>query len=368
MKATLFSKRVISSIEEFYDLEAVWQGLSANNSELSLFNSFAWNESWIRCYWTNYYELNVVIIESSNQVVAILPLYRNKKEKSLLFLATGEPEFSEVSSEYLDFIVEAEKKDELYQYIADYLVACDVSYIGFVNCASGSHVLSVSALIPMKVVVKTGRKFRMKLSSEFDSNNVGVSIRQKKNNRQLLNRFENVDELSCEVYKIDEYAKRWEALKGLHQKDWKSRGCDGALISREFNDFHQYMHDNYQEITQLFSSLSFDGEVISIHHYYKYKNILYFYLTGTLKSTHRRLSPGMMLHLLCLANLTGEETCYDFMKGGSQASYKEKFCEAEGGFYSITIFCAGLVGRASFYRYKFLAWLKSIKRVFFAAR
>lgn len=363
----MFSKRIITELDDFISLKEDWDALAEIDTKATLFNSFAWIENWIKHYWAIDYKLNVIVIEVCQKPLAILPLYLDSKKKTILFLGTGEPEISEVCSEYLDFIVDRElaESDKTYSYIASCLREFSAPSIEFTNCFRDSHVFAVAALVDCVSCVETGNQYTLQLESISHSDDIGTSTRQKKNTRQLMSRYNRNKKLSANILIESNYQKHWEILKNLHQQDWQSRGKSGALLVEVFSEFHNAMHDEHPEILQFFSSLSHGDEVISIHHYYKYKDVLYFYLTGTVKTDFKRLSPGMMLHVLSLSKLSGEKIFYDFMKGSGNGSYKEKLCERGDSFYTITIHSRNVLGQLRLFKDR-LRKLKNIMKRFYS--
>jgi CelD/BcsL family acetyltransferase involved in cellulose biosynthesis len=98
------------------------------------------------------------------------------------------------------------------------------------------------------------------------------------------------------------------------------------------------MHSTQPQIRQAFVALKHKGETLAIHHFYIYGQHYCFYLGGTEKNKESRLSPGLMLHVLAMQELSGQSAIYDFLRGSTGNSYKAKFCPAGTLFYDITVF------------------------------
>src|SRR5690606_15286370 len=124
----------------------------------------------------------------------------------------------------------------------------------------------------------------------------------------------------------------------LHQHDWISRGKDGAFHSTQFSRFHALMQTRHPQLPQMFVALRQSGRTLAIHHFYVFGQQYYFYLAGTDKQRASRLSPGLMLHVLAMQELSGQGVTYYFLKGSADGSYKAKFCAAGAVFYHITVF------------------------------
>ncbi|PCJ27294.1 MAG: hypothetical protein COA96_03670 [SAR86 cluster bacterium] len=360
----MFTAKTIAERDQFLDLKHDWDILSAADDNASLCNAFEWVESWIHSYWTPEFRLHITVIESNSKVVAILPLYLDMEKRKCLLLGSGEPECCEVASEYLDFLVSTASfaREEIYTYIANCLSSIPCSSMEFVNCLNSSHVFKIAEEMSLSIVAATGKQYRLGLNKDYSQLQQGFSKNQKKKSREILNRFHKTNELMFKTVTNDDYSENWMVLRNLHTKDWQSRGKSGAFVSNVFNDFHAYMNRQYPNIQQLFSYLLHDNEVIAINHYYRYKKVLYFYQAGSVKHNYKRFSPGYLLHNLCLSELSGSDLEYDFMKGSLKNSYKAKFGNATGIFYTIKLFNSDLPGKLAFAQCKIHAMLSLLKK------
>lgn len=335
---------IVDNQSDFSELKDDWDRLSKTDKHASLFSSFAWIDSWLHHYWSEEYKLHVVLIKENLSLVAILPFYFNPAQNTLMFLGSGEPEDREVSSEYLDILLDDSvvATETLYSFIADYMGSLSQCTFAFSNCISSSHIFRITLLLKRNLIRATGKRFSIELPKSIDSIYDNFSVNQRKKARLIVNRFNKNEGLHFHSVTSKGYNYLWQSLNNLHTHDWNSRGKPGAFSHPVFSQFHEFLHNKYPDTPQLFCYLTLDGKIIAINHYYRFKNTLYFYCAGTSKASIPNLSPGLLLHMLCLSDLSDQTLVYDLMKGSLTGSYKEKFCDHSGYFYSITIYGDGI--------------------------
>ena len=101
--------RLIEDIEQLKQYTEQWQEL-VQTSQANLFSSPQWIMTWIDIYWQSSWQLKVISGFNNNKLIAIAPLYLQIKSgllsiSTLLPLGQGEPEESEVLSEFQDVVI-----------------------------------------------------------------------------------------------------------------------------------------------------------------------------------------------------------------------------------------------------------------------
>jgi CelD/BcsL family acetyltransferase involved in cellulose biosynthesis len=336
----MYQTRVIDSALQCSSLQDDWNALLAYSSNATVFNTFAWASCWLETYWRDDYALRIILIEAEGSLVALLPLYIQKSSNSCWFIGSGEPEAEEVASEYLDFIVHRDHAGSavLATHINIELQALSHYRLILVNCCASSYAANLLRVHRRAFYKVTGAVYKLPIEDTFAATAKHFSKNQLKNARQCLNRFNVAPELEYLPFHSTEFETNWQALQQLHQKDWTARGKPGAFHSVRFSRFHCLMHEKFPEITQAFVALRLNDEWLAIHHFYVFGEHYCFYVAGTEKDRESRLSPGLMLHVLAMQQLSGTGAKYDFLKGGTNNSYKAKFCRAGDAFYTITVF------------------------------
>ena len=347
----MYKTRVVDSVAQCSSLETGWNELLAHSNNPTVFNTFAWTWCWLQIYWQEDYALKIILVESGEDLVALLPLYVQKKTGTCWFIGSGEPEAEEVASEYLDFIIHQNHAGsaELATCINAQLETLKRYRFVLVNCCASSYAANLLRAHKRAWFTASGAVYKLAIQDSFADTTKAFSKNQLKNARQCLNRFNAAPELEYVPLHSGVFAADWQALQTLHQKDWTSRGKDGAFHSARFSRFHALMHAQQPQIRQAFVALrknaeGHNAETLAIHHFYVFGRHYCFYLAGTEKTRDSRLSPGLMLHVLAMQELSGQDATYDFLKGSTSNSYKAKFCGTGEAFYTITVFERSLRG------------------------
>lgn len=341
----MYTTRVVDSVTQIIRLETGWNELLAHSSNATVFNTFGWAWCWLQIYWQQDYALKIILVESGTDLVALLPLYIQKSTGTCWFVGSGEPEAEEVATEYLDFIVHQDYacSAELADCIKVQLEALKPYRLIFVNCCASSYVANLLREHKRALFSVSGAVYKLAIQNSVADTAMTFSKNQLKNARQCLNRFNAAPELEYVAFHSSDFSQNWQALQSLHQQDWISRGKNGAFHSEKFSRFHALMHTQQPQIRQAFVALrkkdeGHKDEMLALHHYYLFNGHYYFYLAGTEKHKDSRLSPGLMLHVLAMQELSGQNATYDFLKGSTSNSYKAKFCGRGEAFYTITVF------------------------------
>ena len=109
--------QLIEDIEQLKQYIEQWQELVLT-SQANLFCSPQWIMTWVDIYWQPSWKLKVILGFNNNKLIAIAPLYLQIKSgllsiSTLLPLGQGEPEESEILSEFQDLVI-ADKFDYIY--------------------------------------------------------------------------------------------------------------------------------------------------------------------------------------------------------------------------------------------------------------
>lgn len=344
----MLSATIHRDIDKFPELAHPWSSLARIDPNAGLFTSFPWAENWIRHFWDPAWELRLITLRDGDRLVALLPFYLDGSAGVVRMLGTGEPEIREVASEYLDLLVDPEYAagGTIYGFMADQLDAWCQAPLELLNCLDSSHLLRVSLLSNFTQRQPTGKRFRIKLARPFEQITQDFSRNQRKQAREMLNRFERAEKLSFRELDGVDYQRHWDTLRTLHTRSWNERGRPGAFTDPVFNNFHRSMHDAYPGIRQHFFALEEEGAVVAINHFYQFADDLHFYAAGALRD-FGNISPGTLLHLLCIRALAGKTLYYDFMKGALEDSYKGRFCAPDATLYRIRIYPDCWRGRLS---------------------
>jgi CelD/BcsL family acetyltransferase involved in cellulose biosynthesis len=360
----MYTTKVVDSVAQINSLESAWKELLAQSRHPTVFNTFAWASCWLQIYWQADYALRIILVETGGKLVALLPLYIQNSTSTCWFVGSGEPEAEEVASEYQDFIVHRDHADsaELASCISAQLAALQRYRLEFWCCTANSYVATLLRSHRRARLFVSGAVYKLPIQDSFAATSRAFSKNQLKNARQYLNRFNAAPELEYVGFHNDGFPSDWQTLRTLHQQDWTARGKNGAFHSERFSRFHALMHSTQPHIRQAFVALKHNGDTLAIHHFYVYGQHYCFYVGGTEKHRENRLSPGLMLHVLAMQELSRQGATYDFMRGSTGDNYKAKFCPRGELFYDITVFENSLHGTCRLWLTRLKQFVRTLRK------
>jgi hypothetical protein len=300
-----------------------WQQLILQ-TESNLFCSPEWIMAWIKTYWQPNWQLKTILGYEDKKLVAIAPLYIQQSNKlisvtNLLPLGQGEPEESEVLSEFQDIVL-LYKSESTYSALAKKIQSIPFDRIccnSLLPDANWQHVLKN---FKNTIFQHTGKRYLI-------ANDQDYLLTLSKNNKTKWKRCKNkLEKLNAQCKWVSEadYRIYWKQLIFFHQQRWNKQGKLGAFFHEDFIKFH--------ELFQLSKSVKIsvmliDQKPIAINYYLTDHNTLFFYQCGWDEKDHANLSPGFSLHIWSILNNPFEN--YDFMSSDLNDSYKSTFASHE---------------------------------------
>jgi len=349
------SYRVITDIN---DLKKFIESNSVNLSDFdtsSVFLSEEFIMAWVEHYKTYIHDLAFIIYNKDNTVIGISPLYIKKSgHLELRFLCTGENEEDEISSEYLDFIINEEHKDDILLMFVDYLIRNSNKWKNLVVNSYTPHSFINKNLIPYleknKYSIFTeniGSRYYLDLpdsNEDFYKSKKGSFYNGlKRKHRKLLKSEDIKYEIISDSTHLDKY---FNALKDLHNQRWKRSNVRGVFESDVFFNFHKSISHKLLTKNYLFLFIMSDNEdVISILYGYIFKNVLHFYQSGYTTPKYQNLSIGAVSHIMAIEYAISKNlSTYDFMLGSSD-SYKNQYKCRKENIYQSEIYKPGIYGK-----------------------
>lgn len=308
---------VIEDISVLFQHQREWQKLCDTIPD-SLFVSPMWILCWVDTYWQDYWELKVIKGTVNNNIVVFAPLYIQKSKtlfsrKTLIPLGQGEPEYSEVTSEYQDILIK-KPYSYLIPELKQLIKKINFSQVYWNALLPSSNVLSIFSSFSGHGSLVGNRYL-------IDKSN-GIEPSLSKNNRYKLNKTRKIlNQRKARFFWLQEerYDEYWDIMRGFHQSRWNKKNKLGAFFNDDFSKFHSKFR-TYGK-TKI-SVLELDGKPIAINYYLSGFTTLYFYQSGW-DSDFSKLSPGFSLHMWSIESCT--EKAYDFMMGTNDKSYKNQF-------------------------------------------
>ena len=322
----------ITSLKEYI---TQWQKLSIENQS-NLFCTPEWIMTWIEIYWQPNWQIKTIIGLKNNEMVVISPLYLQKKTQlfsfsKLLPLGQGEPENSEVLSEFQDAVIKKEYKSEsIYTEIANQILAIKYDQIKCHSLLPHSNWSKILLHLNNFTPEAVGKRYLL-------SENTNYEQTLSKNNRVKWRRCcKKLENLNAQFIWVSEknYHEFWSTLILFHQQRWNAKGKLGAFSHQEFINFHNRLQKAKK--TRM-SAILINGNPIVINYYLSDHDTLYFYQCGWNENEYANLSPGFSLHIWSIINNPLKR--YDFMMGDASGNYKESFrCTAIENMYDIKIY------------------------------
>jgi len=321
--------KLIEEIENLTTFKVEWNELCVQTND-SFFMSPEWILNWISVFWQDEWQLKVILGFENNKLSIIMPLYIQErgifKTKTLYPLGQGEPESTEVCSEYQDILIAKNTKIQLTD-VARQLKNLNIGRITWQALLADSNLLKLTPYLPQIRAINSGCRYaidRLNDPKIFLSKNNFSSWRKSKNKLQHLDaKFSWVPFNKTLYY--------WNRMKELHQKRWNKNDKQGAFLHEKFSQFHlQCVNENNIRI----SIIEVNNSPIAINYYYVANNTLYFYQSGWNVEGYANMSPGFALHVWSIQNNPFGQ--YDFMMGKKNTSYKNKFgCNIISNMYNI---------------------------------
>ncbi len=326
---------IISDIHTLTLISDDWDSLNNAAPHSTIFNSPLWLFTWIEQYWQSEWQLYVIIARNNEKLVALAPFYIQPALhlggiNKLYPLGQGEPECSEVFSEYNDILILPEFEDSALAELAQLVQEIDIDQIIWRAALIDSHINALLFNIYNHSTQASGARYLIK-GSDWATDNLSKNVRSRY--RRGLNQLAKV-EAKIDWVKKEDFEHYWLLMKEFHQRRWQNQDKTGAFASHEFNLFHREFRQQAPDNIAM-SAIWVNDSPIAIHYYFVDSSTLYFYQSGWNEDEYSHLSPGLILHLWGIEHNT--KPFYDFMMGKNQDSYKAKFSPLQQPMYNFAI-------------------------------
>ncbi|MFK5892818.1 MAG: GNAT family N-acetyltransferase [Pseudomonadota bacterium] len=328
--------KILSKKNQLIHIKALWNDLNCQCNNNNLFTSFAWIENWLNIFQKNDWQLYVITIYYQNNLISIAPFYiqNNNKyfQKSTLYIiGQGEPEISEVASEYIDILINKDFENEVIDGLIEKINALKVDEISFRAVLFNSNLIK---LVKKSYYYTPCYKH---LRYIIECNNWSVEQLSKNTRsryKRSINQLNKKKAVFCWL-KSDRFFNAFSKLTDLHQKRWQKRGQLGAFYHQNFIAFHKNLLTNNQINRVRMSAILVDEQPIIINYYLADETTLYFYQTGWNEEKYANFSLGLALHIWSIEHC--EHLNYDLMMGNVVNSYKSKFSNSKQKMENIVI-------------------------------
>jgi CelD/BcsL family acetyltransferase involved in cellulose biosynthesis len=328
-KISEIEESITTTFNEFLLLEEHWNRFLNGQCSSYLCVEWSWIINWLDVYLQKDDTLFVCTYWLEGQLVGVMPCYLKKARyiNELRFIATGEDEVDEVCSEFQDFIVENNYKDEIFTKFTAVILKHAVKKMSFENILPNSNIHSwiesLNHISWMFKEKKNGFRYCVELSESKDliGNIPGKTLRRKMRSAQKANMYEI--ELLEKSTNFDDY---YHALIINHQSVWKEKGKIGAFNSNKFTEFHKsYAQVMLSKKQLVMFKLTYQHKVLAVFYGLISGDVLYYYQSGIKRiEGHNNIGAAMHYYALDFACKRGFKQ-YDLMRG-SLDSYKQQYC------------------------------------------
>jgi CelD/BcsL family acetyltransferase involved in cellulose biosynthesis len=327
----------VTTRDPFAALKREWDHLLQHSAS----NTIALTHEWLFTWWDVFHagrELCLVLVRDGGQLVGIAPLLKRRVRsygvlslRRIEFLASGEDEFDEICSNYLDFIILKGREPEVTETILRFLVETEKDWDEIRLTDMAGESLSLSLLqagaarwgldwqttreeMCLYVPLSTEQALICGLKGTY-GRNLPKSLRAvaRAPERVTVQRIETESEFEA----------GFEILVRLHQNRWISQGQPGSFASEKFGRFHRQLaplllRRGWLQLWVLWV----DGEAVCAIYDFVYAGKVFYYQSGLGQQTDLIRSPGLYLRYAGLktAICEGYTEC-DFLKGEPN-SYK----------------------------------------------
>jgi len=308
-----------------------WNQLASTHYNPNIFLTLDWLQLWWNVFAQKNDRLHIVFISISNNIVGICPFYI-QNEQTLRFIGTGEPEASEVCSEYLDVLVNKYNQSIVLNVIEQQLSGLTkrVNRSQFNNILKDSYILIIVNKLKKQCVIKercVGLRYSINLPKCYQEYTQSLSktfIGQMKRKQRKLSKLHGT---FVEVKSKEDLSFYLQHLQQLHTARWSKKELPGAFLDKSFINFHQQYTQLLLSRNQLsMKALIIDGKVRGVIYNIKYGGTRFFYQIGIDLNYKENVSLGSQLHLTEIKSaIDNNYDAYDFMKGAIVNSYKQDF-------------------------------------------
>ena len=302
--------------ESFHGLRSRWEGLLDRAGESNIFLSPQWYELW----WDSLAdgeELLLYACLDDEDLVGVLPLKR--KDGQLSFVGSANV------CDYMDFVVEECREEEVYRGITEHLVGLEWKELALngVNGQSPTMTRLVEGLRGWGVDVSVRPEEvcpTVKLNGNWEGYLAGLTKKDRHELRRKLRRLYSAGDVRYHVSaECDGFPNDLEEFLGLLEN---SRADKAAFMTPKMRGFFRNTLSGLAEIGVVrLSFLEVDGERVSSTVCFDYDNRYFLYNSGY-NTEYSYLSVGLLLKALCLkAAIEEGKTEFNFLRGAEPYKY-----------------------------------------------
>jgi len=335
--------KLVNTIEGFKALEHDWNKLYEKSVRTTIFSSWDWMFTW----WEVFHDelsrkLYILCLYDGDELLGIAPFHIYKhypkslvQGKTLQFIASGNKQEENVTSEYLDFIVLPEKESEMVAAVSEYLLQHkrQWDFADFEYLLEGALILDCfkTKTKIARIIKQRGVRFFITPKESFEEYQSLMKSRWSKMFNKKNRMIERDGEVSIVTADTEvSLAPALELLSDMHCSRIKDKVGYCAFDSEKFTLFHQKILKRLSPQNKaLIKTLYIEEEPLAIYYVFVDKGQWHYYQSGFHSEHANRYSPLFLLVCREIDETFKLNKVFDFMHEPSENSYKKEQYAAE---------------------------------------
>lgn len=329
----------ITSHDELQALQGDWDALYDRAENGQVFLSSAWLLTWCEVFKRHIKDLSVYCVWDQHKLVALLPLYcPEANPRHLYFLGTGEPEKSEVCSEYLDILLDGAYETEAKRTLLTVIDAFSKTLF-IPNIRQNAQLKRWLEEAVPKALFRQQSHLRRYFIPLHNPPLAKSKLRKKAT--RYYNTFLKQNGASVVRPKnLPEAVAMFQTMVTLHRRRWQKKQTQTIFDDPDFMAFHQYLIPRMWENGRLaLTQLAVSDDVIAVFYGFTNDKSMFFYQNGINEEFKPNVSAGSIMHLVQAQFALSEGLDeYDFLGSKPGNTYKTRLTTREEPLFKITVY------------------------------
>ncbi len=333
----------VNTIEGFKSLKDDWNVLHEKSDRNTIFSSWDWMYTWWEVFHNELSrKLFILCLYQDKQLVGIAPFHIYKhypksfiQGRTLQFIGSGNKKEENVTSEYLDFIVQPDLEGKVVDRVSEYLIEHKRRW----EFADFEYLLEDALIFKCfkdvkkvaKKKIKDGVRFFIPPKNEISDYSSQLGKRWQKMLNRKTRRLESDGEVRVVTTSTEESLDpALQLLADMHCSRIKEKVGYCAFDSEKFSSFHEKILKRLSTQNKaLIKTIYLNDEPLATYYVFTDKAQWHYYQSGFHSKHANRYSPLFLLICREITETLKENKTFDFMYEPSSESYKKEQYAAE---------------------------------------
>jgi CelD/BcsL family acetyltransferase involved in cellulose biosynthesis len=297
---------VLHASDSLQNLSSEWRELVASSPTATPFQTFEWQQIWLRHYAAKS-RLHLITVREGKDLVGLMPLFQSQGVwKSLRAIGSG-------ASDYLHAIARAGYEEKVGRAVSESLSSTRGADL--IDLHQIREDMPLSPLPPNYLAIEQARCLVLSLPSTYEAYLAMLSKSLRYDVRRLDKDLFKTGRASVQGVAPEGIDEGMNLLFETHRKRWRKRGLPGAFLGRSEAFHREWAHVAAAQGWLWLSLLKVDGETIGAIYAMTLGDACYYYQAG-FDPMKGSISPGTLLvaHTIRRAIEEGKGT-FDFLRG-----------------------------------------------------